>query len=143
MNVKELACFRHVQWDPGRKELLKFAGSMLVGFAMLGTLAAWRRHGITPTVLTLWSIGGGLAIAALIPGLGKLAYLAVHTVSGVIGFVISRIILTVIFFVLFAPLGFLLRLSGKDLLHTRRSVTGSEWIVRAGSRERKSYYQQF
>ncbi len=57
-----------------------------------------------------------MAIAAVVPVLGKMAYLVVYMATGIIGFVVSRIILTVVFFLLFTPLGFLLKLTGKDFV---------------------------
>lgn len=143
MKLKELACFQHVQWDPSKKELRKFGRAMLIGFAVIGLLVAWRRHGIGTPTLTLWNIGAALAVAAVVPVLGKFAYLVVYVATGIVGFVISRIVLTVIFFLLFTPLGFLLKLTGKDFLHSRRNQAGTEWIAHPGVRDRKSFYHQF
>ena len=143
MGLKELSCFQHVQWDPSQKELRKFGRAMLVGFALIGLLVAWRRHDIGAPTLTLWSIGAALAVAAPVPGLGKLAYLTIYVVTGIVGFVVSRIVLTVVFFLLFTPIAFLLKLSGKDPLHLRRNPAGTEWIARIGVRDRKSFYRQF
>jgi hypothetical protein len=143
MNVKDLPCFQHVQWDPSRTELRKFGRAMLIGFAVIGLIAAWRQGGFGPATFTLWSIGAGLAGAALVPGVGKVAYLAIYVVTGIIGFVISRIILTLIFFLLFTPLGLLLKAMGKDFLHAKRDPAGSEWIAHARVSDRRSVYSRF
>ena len=143
MELKKLSCFQHVQWDPDRKELLKFARAMIVGFAVIGLLVAWRRHELVTSTFVLWSIGAALAAISLVPVLGKFAYLAVYVPTGIVGFVVSRVILTIIFFLFFVPLGILLKLNGKDLLHSRRNTGGTEWIAHSGARDRKSFYRQF
>jgi hypothetical protein len=143
MNVKDLPCFRHVQWDPSRTELLKFARAMLIGFAVIGLYVAWRQDQFGTATFTLWGIGAGLAVAALIPVVGRLAYLVIYVVSGLMGFVVSRIILTAIFYLLFAPLGLLLKALGKDFLHARRNPAGSEWIVHPRMSDRQSFYRRF
>jgi hypothetical protein len=143
MNWKELPCFQHVHWNPAQKELRSFAKAMLIGFAVLGLLVAWRRHGIGTPTLVLWTIGVALAAAAMIPVLGKIAYLAVYIPTGIIGFFVSRIILTLVFFLVFTPLGLLLRLLGKDPLHLKKSVSATEWIAHPEAGDRKRFYRQF
>ncbi len=143
MNLKELQCFQHVQWNPSATELRTFARAMLIGFAVIGLLAAWRQGGFGPATFTLWAIGAGLAIAAFVPVVGKFAYLAIYVVSGIIGFVISRIILTLVFYLLFAPLGLVLKVMGKDFLHARRNPAATEWIAHPRVSDRQSFYRRF
>jgi hypothetical protein len=143
MSVKELPFFQHVQWDPSRTELRKFGRAMLIGFAIIGLIVAWRRGGFGTPTFVLWGIGAGLAIAALVPVVGKLAYLTIYVITGIIGFFVSRVILTVIFYLLFAPLGLLLKAMGKDFLHQHRNPAGTEWITHPGNRDRQSFYRQF
>ena len=143
MNLKGLPCFQHVQWNPGPTELRSFARAMLIGFAVIGLLAAWRQDGFGTVTYTLWGSGAILAVAALMPVVGKFAHLLVYVVTGILGFVISRIILTAVFFLLFTPLGLLLKALGKDFLHTRRSSSGTEWIAHAPMSDRQSFYRRF
>ena len=67
----------------------------------------------------LWSAGAVLAVAAFIPKLGRLAYLAVYLPTSILGYVVSNIILALMFLFVITPLGILLRLMGKDLLQQR------------------------
>ena len=143
MSVKDLPFFKHVQWDPSQTELRKFARAMLIGFAVIGLIVAWRRNEFGTATYTLWGIGAALAIAAFVPVVGRLVYLAIYVVTGIIGFFVSRIILTVIFFLLFAPLGLLLKAMGKDFLHLHKNAAGTEWIAHPGLRDRQSFYRQF
>lgn len=113
---------------------------MLIGFAILGSLAAWRAGGISRGTMILWTIGAGLALAALIPGLGRLAYLAVYLPTSIIGYIVSHVVLTLMFFLIITPLGLVLKLMGKDLLQKRRQP---QWRPVRGVKSEDSYYRQF
>src|SRR2546421_8371642 len=142
MNLRTLPFFTHVNWDPDRAERRKFAQAMLVGFFLIGLLVAWRRHELSTATGVLWMIGVILAAGSQVPEVGKLFYLAVYLPTSVIGFFISRIILTIIFYLVFAPMGLLLKLTGKDLLSLKRRAGVSAWTTHPGVRARKSYYRQ-
>lgn len=143
MKVSALPFFQHVNWRPDARELRRFALAMLVGFSLLGLLAAWRGGGVTTTSMVLWGIGLFLAAAALVPGLGRVAYLAVYLPTSIIGFVVSNVILTAIFFLVITPLGIILRLMGKDFLQQRQQKQTTQWLPIKGAKSEDSYYRQF
>ena len=84
-----------------------------------------------------------LAGGALVPGLGRAAYLAVYVPTSLIGYVVSHVLLTIIFFTVITPLALLLRLLGKDPLRLRQTEGQSCWIVHPGPRAKERYYRQF
>lgn len=140
MKVRSLPFFRHVKWHPDARELRRFAVAMLIGFTVLGSLAVWRAGGITTGAIVLWSLGAFLAVAALIPKLGRAAYLAVYLPTSIIGYVVSNVILTLMFFFVITPLGIILRLLGKDFLQQQRQ---KQWRPVRGVKSEDSYYRQF
>lgn len=141
--LKGLPFFQHVNWQPDAGELRRFALAMLIGFTLLGLLSAWRAGEVSTTSLVLWGIGLFLAVAAFIPGLGKAAYLAVYLPTSIIGYVVSHIILALMFFFVITPLGIILRLTGKDFLQQRRGHNETQWIRVKGTKTEDSYYRQF
>ena len=141
--LKALPFFQHVNWRPDARELRRFAVAMLIGFTVLGLLSVWRAWGISTTSIVLWSIGAVLAIAALVPGLGRVAYLAVYLPTSIIGYVVSNVILALMFFLVITPLGIILKLIGKDLLQQRRQKTTTQWTPIKGVKTEDSYYRQF
>ena len=140
MNLAALPFFQHVKWRPDARELRRFAIAMLIGFGLLGLLAAWRAKGVGTGPIVLWSIGVLLAIAAFVPRLGRVAYLAVYLPTSIIGYVVSHIILALIFFFVITPLGIILRLMGKDLLQRKEKLG---WIPVKEVKSKDSYYRQF
>lgn len=138
--MKSLPFFQHIKWQPDARELRRFAVAMLIGFAVLGSLAAWRAGGISTTAIVLWSAGAFLAIASFVPKLNRLAYLAVYLPTSIIGYVVSHVLLGLMFFFIVTPLGIVLRLLGKDFLQQKRQ---SQWTPVRGVKSEDSYYRQF
>lgn len=143
MNLRTLPPFRHVNWEPDAGELRRFARAMLAGFGLLGLLAAWRHGGAGPAALALWGAGLLLAAAAQVPAAARPAYLAVYLPASLMGYVVSHVLLTAVFYLLFFPLGLLLRLLGKDLLRLRPPGEGGNWSVHPQVREPSRYYRQY
>ena len=142
MKLETLPFFQHVKWRPDAKELRRFAIAMLIGFTLLGLFSVWRASGITTGAIILWSIGVFLAVAAFIPKLNRVAYLAVYLPTSIIGYVVSNVILALMFFFVITPLGLFLRLMGKDLLQQQpRKQTA--WLPVKGVKSEDSYYRQF
>jgi Saxitoxin biosynthesis operon protein SxtJ len=140
VNVATLPFFQHVNWRPDARELRRFAIAMLIGFTLLGLFSVWRANGIKTGAIVLWGTGVFLATAAFVPRLGRVAYLGVYLPTSIIGYVVSHVILTLMFFFVITPLGVILRLMGKDLLQ-RKEKTG--WIPVKEVRSKDSYYRQF
>jgi len=140
VKVTALPFFQHVKWSPDAKELRRFAVAMVIGFGLLGFLSVWRANGISNLPIVLWGLGLFLAISALIPGLGRPAYLAVYLPSSIIGYFVSQILLALIFFFVITPLAIILRLTGKDILQQRRR---DGWMRVRNTKTDDSYYRQF
>jgi Saxitoxin biosynthesis operon protein SxtJ len=143
MKFTALPFFQHIKWHPDARELRRFAIAMLIGFTVLGLLSAWRAGGISTAAIVLWSAGVILAVAAFVPGLGRVAYLAVYLPTSVIGYLVSNVILALMFFLIITPLGMILRLMGKDLLQQRRQKEKTQWLPVKAARTEDSYYRQF
>ena len=116
---------------------------MLVGFFVLGALSAWRAKGIGAGSVVLWSIGVTLAVAAFVPKLGRIAYLAVYLPTSIMGYVVSNVMLTVMFFLVITPLGIIMKLMGKDVLQQRRPGRTTQWTPVKETKNEESYYRQF
>lgn len=143
MKLAALPFFQHVKWQPDARELRRFAIAMLIGFFVLGLLSAWRAKGIGTSSIVLWSIGAGLAVAAFVPKLGRIAYLAVYLPTSIIGYVVSNVMLALMFFLVITPLGIILKLMGKDVLQQKRQKHKSQWSQIKGTKTEDSYYRQF
>ena len=128
----------------GAAELRRFGLGVGGMFLLLGALSRWRGHVWPPAVLIT------LGVLLVVPGLVAPTVLGpVRRVwmrgAMVIGEVNSRIILGVMYFLVFAPVGFVMRALVRDPLD-RRLDDGkpSNWIPRTRAAvDRARYEQQF
>jgi Saxitoxin biosynthesis operon protein SxtJ len=138
MIVKEIK-----ELKTGPRELRKFG--LLVGgvFAVLGIIALLRGKHSYP-----WLLGPGVLLmgfGAVWPTALKWIYLAWMSVAVVLGFVVSHVLLMILFYLAFLPLGLLARCFGKDFLRLKLDPkAGSYWIRRpASARPAEEYERQY
>jgi len=125
-------------------ELRRFGLTVGGMFLLLGLVSWWRGHVLPPRVF--WTLG----VLLVVPGLVAPAILgpvqrAWMRGGAMLGEVNSRILLTVFFYLVVAPFGFVLRTFVRDPLD--RSMRGGEqsnWIKRKPvPLDRARYEQQF
>jgi len=112
--------------------------------AVLLAVAGWLlfRHRAPGARLGLGAAGGLLVLAgALVPARLRTAYLAWMALALAIGWVMSRLVLTLVFVLVLTPLALLARLTGKRFLALRRDTGASTyWVPR--ERGRQSRYER-
>ena len=112
-----------------KAELRKFGLTVGGAFAVFGAISWWRGHELPPRVL--WTLAALLivpgAIAPAILGPVQRAWMAFATV---LGHVNTRIILTVLFYLVMTPVGLIMRLFRDPLDRSLRDRTTSQWIKR-------------
>ena len=133
-----------IQFRPPEKTLRQFAGLWLVSF---GGLAAWewfgRQHtslaiGLTVLALTLGPLG------LVWPRLLQPIYVAWMVLAFPIGWTISQLIVALMFYGLFTPIGLVFRLIGRDPLHrARRPALVTYWTPKATPTDPRRYFKQF
>ncbi len=96
-------------------------GSVLL---VLGAIALWRHRQTLGTVMT--SVGGVLLVLGLVaPVLLRVPNRIWWRFAQALGWVNARIILTVFFSIILTPVGFVMRLTGRNPL--RPSAEGTNW----------------
>jgi len=129
--------------NPTRRELGWFAGFWLVFFGALGAVA-WARLGPGITA-GLWTMAVAVpALGLLWPSLLRAVYLALAFATFPIGFVVSHVILAVVYFLVLTPTGLAVRLAGHDPLQLRSGPQdGSYWQERKPINDPKRYFRQY
>lgn len=117
--------------DTGRKALRSFG--WLVGAVLLGIAAfLWWRHDWTPTTATYVLAGLGAALVVLgtlAPVVLRPLYRVWMALALVLGFIMTRVILTLVFYLLVTPIGLALRLFGKDSMHRKLDPEASSYWI--------------
>jgi hypothetical protein len=132
-----------IQFRPSARTLRQFAGLWL---AFFGGLAAWQiffRH-----EERLAEIFALLALAVGLPGLAwprliRPVYVGWMVLAFPIGWTVSQVMLALLYYGLFTPIGLLFRLVGRDPLHLRRPATATYWSAKAIPEDPRCYFKQF
>ena len=125
----------------GPKELRKFGITMGVCFFIVSLILLWRHREFfiyAFAVSVLFALGAIMAPAVLKPIQKVWMALAL-----VMGWVMTRVLLAVVFYLVLTPIGIMMSLSGKDPLSLKpKQVRGSVWTDHA-RRAKESYEKQF
>jgi Saxitoxin biosynthesis operon protein SxtJ len=133
-----------IQFDPPRKMLRQFAGLCLLIF---GAMAIWEILGRGRT-----GVGVFFAILALTigpvglirPEWVRFIYVGWMILAFPIGWTVSLVMLAILFFGLFAPIGLAFRLFGRDALErARRPDLESYWTPKPAPADLGRYFKQF
>jgi hypothetical protein len=120
-----------IEWHPKPRELRKFGITLIVGFGLIGA-AFWFGwpFGVRPAVaLGLWIGGGAAGLLGLTGTPAALPlYWAWMGFAFVAGNVMSRVVLTLFYFLVMTPVGLFMRLIGRDKLGLRRRSAATYWV---------------
>jgi hypothetical protein len=125
-------------------------GQQLLGVLLPGLFgassAATAAVGGWSVAWILWAVGavGALGIWA-VPALGRRIYVGWMLAAAPIGWTISHLVLSIVYYGVLTPIGLLMRLFGRDPMQRRmdRSGSGSYWIERSKKSESWRYFRQF
>lgn len=128
-----------------KAELRRFGLTVGGALLVLGVLSAWRGHTLAPRVM--WALGTALVVPALVmPAIlapverfwmGPVVRLAAR-----VGDVVSRVFLALLYFLVFAPIGFVLRRVRDPLDRGLDDARASQWIKRTPQPVDPARYEQ-
>ena len=133
-----------IPFHPSRATLRQFAGLWLVFF---GGLALWQglvrgQTGLATLCAVLALTIGPLGLIR--PGWIRPIYVGWMILAFPIGWTVSQVILLIMYFGLFMPIGLIFRLIGRDPLHrVRRVGVESYWAPKPAPADVRSYFKQF
>jgi hypothetical protein len=126
-----------------RARLRRFGLTVAAGFAIIGAVSRWRGHETPPAVL--WTLAAALlapaVIAPTILGPVERGWLVL---GSWLGWVNTRVILTVLFYVAVTPIALVMRRFRDPLDRRLHETKPSYWIRRPSTPlNPKAYQQQF
>lgn len=137
---------------PDQRVLRQFGFVSLAGFGLLA-VAAWteslifsfglgdHRQTVTILFLSIAAVSTLFSLVAPRANLGLYWLLTVATYP--IGFVLSYVIMAILFFAVFAPIGATMRLLGRDSLQRRARVGATTYWQDSGPpRPMRTYFRQ-
>ena len=131
-----------INWNPSSVDLRKFGATIIVGFGLISLILLWRGAAEIAKPLFLGALAIGV-LALIVPYLSKPFYWAWMGIAFVMGTIVSTLILMLIFYLIFTPIGLLMRLFGRDCLRLKKSSFkgGTYWLKHDDIRK-KDYYDR-
>lgn len=124
------------------KDLRSFGITLGIFFGLLAGFFFWS--GKAHFLIWLGSSGFFFGFGLLAPDLLKPIQKVWMTLALLIGWVMTRLILTALFYLVITPIAQLARLSGKKFLNTAfREAVDSYWMTRQEESSKESYEKQF
>jgi hypothetical protein len=115
----------------------------VVAFVLL-LFAAWQLYrGRTTAAAVLGAVAFLLLVAGLfVPALARRFHTLWMRVAVVLGYVNSRVLLTLMYYGVFTPYRFFSRLFGRDPLRRRGPAQQSYWVERKRTRQEKEQFER-
>ena len=142
-----------INFRPNERTLRQFGWIALAGFGLLA-LCAWQewlvfRHGLgaarEPVAFALLALAGVSALFSLVfPKANAPLYVGLSLAAFPIGFVLSYVIMATLFYLVIAPVGFLMRAFGLDPMQRRMLPEATTyWVDARPARAKADYFRQF
>ena len=133
-----------INWNPSPKELRVFAVLQLIFFAIVAGLLQqrWAATGWATTI-----VFGSVIVA--VTGLFKPTWLRAMYVVWMaavfpIGFVVSHVLMAIIFYLVITPIGLIMRLVGRDPMNRKPDQDAETyWQPRKPPQGTRGYFRQF
>ena len=127
--------------DTSKKSIQKFGLVIAVGLGLIGIFISLKTHNFD-VLGWLWGIGLlFLILGFILPAVLRPIYKIWMLLAYFIGGIVSRVILTVLFYFVLTPTGLVLRLFGKDVLDKKfEKNRESYWVKKDLSGRTKEQY---
>lgn len=127
----------------GRSDLRKFGITVGIVVGLIGGLLLWKDRGSYPYFLTIsvFLIVSGILFPKVLLPLQRVWM----TIAVIMGWFMTRVILSILFYLVFTPIGLIARLMGKEFLELKIDKRrDSYWIYRKEKPyDRRDYERQF
>jgi hypothetical protein len=133
-----------INWNPSRKELKTFSLLLIVFFAIVAGLTSGKGAAIETACLIA---GGGAVVGiagVLSPAFIRVVYVVWMAAVFPIGFVVSNVVLALVFYGVVWPIGLMTKLTGRNALQLgldRKAKT--YWNVRPPMKDPRRYFRQY
>lgn len=130
--------------QPSRRELMWFGLLLALFLMVVGGIVWWRFSGRT-AAMVIWGAGALLTITYFVlPAVRRPIYLGWIYAAFPIGWTVSHLMLVLLYYGLFTPIGLIMRMLGRDPL-ARRFEPGasSYWVDHRPGGEPDRYFRQF
>ncbi len=133
-----------VNTNPTKRELRQF-GFIWLGFLAFFGLIAWFKFDNHPVAQGLWVAAVVVPLIGwFVPAFMKLVFVGMSYAAFPIGFVVSHVVLAIVYYLVLTPIGILMRIFRYDPMRRQLEPDApSYWIKRAPHPDPKQYFRQY
>jgi len=134
-----------VRTDFTDREMRQFAGIWLPTFALFVGFILWNKLQLPAVALTVWGVTLAISLVGLLkPKAIRPILLGWMFAAFPIGWVVSHVMLALIYYGCMTPIGLFMRLIGRDPLSRKLDRSAETyWVVREPTIDKKRYFRQF
>ena len=127
--------------NPTRRVLRQFAGGWLVCFLALAFRFGLLKQAHAGEILALVSFAGVLGL--IVPRLLHWPFVVLTIAAFPIGWMVTQLVLAVMFYCVLSPLALFFRWRGRDVLQLRQREATTYWVTRETQPPPEKYLKQF
>ncbi|MFQ5491529.1 MAG: SxtJ family membrane protein [Phycisphaerae bacterium] len=133
-----------INFDPSKKDLRQFALIWFPAFIALVGVLTYTKGQAHTAAWAIWIAGAAISVIGLAaPAFMRIVFVGLTCLTFPIGWVVSHVILGVVFFVVMTPMGWVMRLTGWDPMHrTFDPSAKSYWIAHNPGANTARYFRQ-
>jgi hypothetical protein len=132
-----------INWNPCRRELRQFGLSCVAFFGLIGAYCLWIRGSQTPAIV-FWAVASVGVLGYFLPSWLWPVYVLWMTIALPIGWGVSHLLLLLVYYLVFTPVGLLMRLVGYDPMNRRFDrAAKSYWTAHESIVEMSRYFKQY
>lgn len=130
--------------NPSPKELAWFGVMFLAFFSLIGGVVWWRFEA-QATAYTLWAVAAAIvAVYYVVPAAQKPIYLGWLYAAFPIGWVISHLVMGIIYYLVITPFALVFKVIGRDALDRKIDKNAKTyWVEHRTGGDPQRYFKQF
>ena len=130
--------------NPSKRELRVFSLAAFVFLTIVSWLV-WRKSGSATAPTVLVALGVVIAVLGLtLPRAVRPVFIALMVINYPIGWVVTHLVVAVIFYLVVTPLAVIMKLAGRDPMERRMDRSAATyWKPRPTETDSSRYFRQF
>lgn len=130
--------------NPSPRELKQFGALWLLFFTLVGAII-WHRTDSEIVALGIWGTAMAIGVVGfVVPAFMRLVYLGMSYLAFPIGWVVSHVLVALIYYLVLTPIALVLKVAGYDPMERRFDPSmESYWVRQPKAPDPRRYFRQF